>query len=276
MLRPIQEIAENLAPTRDVRRFYARINFSPVLFLIMLAVALCIQLGIIAPTFPQFPPWLNAVHFLVIIYIFLIGAIVLLTPLMVLAMSRNIPMVYAHVACLVVFGVLYRSTHYLWFGNEWAGWGDFARSNAARAVMQAGVAIPYLAAWKSEAAKSLGQVPELVPFFSRVRVESRTVPFAKLISKEMRGKILYMKAANQYVEVTNQYGRTNTLRLTLKEAIEKLPKDSGVRVHRSFWVSDDILQKSRIDWKNQEIKITGEEPIPISRAHLQEVRNLTH
>lgn len=92
----------------------------------------------------------------------------------------------------------------------------------------------------------LGRVPDLVPYFWPVSAIQRQVPHGGLISAELQGEVRALKAQNQYVLVMTDRG-SHLVRMTLRNAIERLPTGSGEQIHRSWWVSNAELATARLD-----------------------------
>ncbi|MEJ6397056.1 LytTR family DNA-binding domain-containing protein [Yoonia sp. 208BN28-4] len=53
---------------------------------------------------------------------------------------------------------------------------------------------------------------------------------------EVRGPVRKVQSANQYVDVTTDNGAA-TLRMPLKDAIDALPQEDGMRISRSVWLA---------------------------------------
>ncbi|MCO4806236.1 MAG: response regulator transcription factor [Flavobacteriales bacterium] len=80
--------------------------------------------------------------------------------------------------------------------------------------------------------------------------------------------ILYIKADNIYIEVYTMDKKVVS-RQTLSAALEKLPEDVFLRVHRSYAVN-----KRKIDSISRSSLKIGEVNIPISRSYKTEVRRI--
>lgn len=76
--------------------------------------------------------------------------------------------------------------------------------------------------------------------------------------------ILYIKADNIYIEVYTK-GRKVVSRQTLSAALEKLPRDLFIRVHRSYAVN-----RKKIDTLGRSSLQIGDVTIPISRSYKSE------
>jgi hypothetical protein len=76
------------------------------------------------------------------------------------------------------------------------------------------------------------------------------------------GDILFIKSMDNYLQFYLKDRKPILVRMTLKEALDKLPKEGFVRVHKSYIVSVAAIESIR----NKTILI-GENEIPIGRAY---------
>lgn len=104
------------------------------------------------------------------------------------------------------------------------------------------------AAIEGRVRRYLGHDQRLVPYFWPVPKALRQSPAAVLLDNGLSGEIVAMNAQNQYVAVFRSGGAaSDLLRITLSAAIARLPADSGVQVHRSWWVSQRALLTAQFD-----------------------------
>ncbi len=76
-----------------------------------------------------------------------------------------------------------------------------------------------------------------------------------LLDDGLYGDVLAMNAQNQYVAVYRVDGaEPELLRITLSAAMARLPANSGIQVHRSWWVSQRALLDAQFDPKALLIK----------------------
>ncbi|MEP0191990.1 MAG: LytTR family DNA-binding domain-containing protein [Erythrobacter sp.] len=114
-----------------------------------------------------------------------------------------------------------------------------------------------------------GVDPELVPFWLPLR---REVDFLQaLLPKDIQGKVLRLRSANQYVEVTTDKG-TYELRATLKSILEMLPKNRGIHLHRSVWLHRDQIKEFGYDNGNPCVIDIQDELVPVSRNKVELVK----
>lgn len=116
----------------------------------------------------------------------------------------------------------------------------------------------------------LGRDPNLVPFFWAVPRHKLTEVPAALIDDGLGGRIRSLQAQNQYVRVTSDQG-SNLLRMSLTQAIAKLPPDSGCQVHRSWWVSHAELRDARFIPEDGILLAADGQSYPVGRTYQADV-----
>jgi len=82
-------------------------------------------------------------------------------------------------------------------------------------------------------------------------------------------EILYVQSDDDYIRLFFKEGRPKLFRMTLKEIQAKLPSDQFIRIHRSFLVAKNKIDK----WGNKALFI-GETEIPIGSNYETEIKNL--
>lgn len=94
--------------------------------------------------------------------------------------------------------------------------------------------------------------------------------FLERLPLEVGRDVIYLKMSDHYVEVVTTAGRCNVL-LRFADAVAELG-DSGVRVHRSYWVAYPHVE----GWANRNqrtlLRLTGGHVVPVSRTHLDGTR----
>ena len=84
--------------------------------------------------------------------------------------------------------------------------------------------------------------------------------------------VIFLKATGHYVEVTTTAGSALIL-MRLADAIDALG-DSGMRIHRSYWVAyrhvTHLMRRDR--HRRTLLRVTGDHELPVSRSFLAEVR----
>ncbi len=83
--------------------------------------------------------------------------------------------------------------------------------------------------------------------------------------------VLFVEAMDNYVKVFRRDMPTVLSQITMKEMESLLPEDAFMRVHRSFIISVNAIEKI----SNRKIYIGGvERPIPVGRKYLEEFNKL--
>lgn len=84
------------------------------------------------------------------------------------------------------------------------------------------------------------------------------------------GRIISMQAQNQYVDILRPSGH-QLVRATLTEMISRQPPDSGLQVHRSWWVGLGELRGARLDAQARLVGASGA-VYPVARNRLSAVK----
>ena len=83
-----------------------------------------------------------------------------------------------------------------------------------------------------------------------------------LLEKVKYDELMWIEADGNHITMNVADGRTYTVRKSLKEITDKLPKDRFLRVHKSFVVQVDVV--TAIDTNHVHL---GEKKIPIGRSY---------
>ena len=62
------------------------------------------------------------------------------------------------------------------------------------------------------------------------------------------------------------------LLMSLSDAIALMPADSGLQVHRSWWVARHAVLRARRDGRNLTLVLRGDRIVPVSRANHAVIR----
>jgi hypothetical protein len=87
-----------------------------------------------------------------------------------------------------------------------------------------------------------------------------------MLSANVRGRIIHIVADNKYVVVTTENG-DQLLSLSLTAAIERIEPESGLRVHRSAWVSWASMDRLVYENGNPRLILTTGDVFPVSRKN---------
>ena len=118
----------------------------------------------------------------------------------------------------------------------------------------------------------LGRVGAFVPVFWPVSIAATPTADGVYLAADLGGVVVAMQVQNQYVQVITTVER-RLMRMTLSQAIEAFPAETGLRVYRSRWVSRSQIGEFMFDRKAFTLKGQGLD-IPDSRANRGEVDTL--
>jgi hypothetical protein len=122
---------------------------------------------------------------------------------------------------------------------------------------------------QSEVTKDqLGDSQEHAP--GEAKQESR---FLQELRSRASGDLISISSELHYLRVTTTDAEVMFL-YNLKDAIEELPSDSGVQVHRSHWVSRAHVRELTKRNGNTECVLSNGKSLPVSRRKYSEVRDL--
>lgn len=93
----------------------------------------------------------------------------------------------------------------------------------------------------------------------------------QLIAPDKRGQLLYLKAELHYLLVVTDCGRSLILS-SLKDAITALPPDSGMQVHRSYWVAWPAITMLKKQGRQGSLLLQDGSEIPVSRQQWSQLQ----
>lgn len=102
----------------------------------------------------------------------------------------------------------------------------------------------------------------------QVKYRLETDTLANHLPKEFRGKIIRMNAIDKYTFVLTERGGVE-IRMSLSRAIE-LCDDPGFRVHRSYWVAREYIQRPTKDGRKWYMEVEGER-VPVSASFYNDI-----
>lgn len=107
--------------------------------------------------------------------------------------------------------------------------------------------------------------------FPQFRTE-KTDALQKLLPNNVRGPVRYIQAQDKYVQVATFNGN-HLLPMPLSQAVSKIDPQSGMRVHRSLWISWEEVD--RVVYENGNPRIIGKdgEVWPVSRKHVKQLKS---
>ena len=96
--------------------------------------------------------------------------------------------------------------------------------------------------------------------------------FFRRLPAELGRDIVYLKMSDHYVEVFTTAGHTVML-MRLADAVAEL-EGMGVRVHRSYWVANDHVERLMRRGRRRFLRLAGGHDVPVSRTYLPAVKTV--
>jgi DNA-binding LytR/AlgR family response regulator len=111
--------------------------------------------------------------------------------------------------------------------------------------------------------------PKLMPIW--LPVSRKDNMLLSRLPLDKRGKILRLKAANQYVEVSTTNGM-HEIRETLSNTVKLVPEKDGIQLHRSIWLNyDEIADLKYVKGNPRVVDIHGN-LVPVSRENVDQIK----
>lgn len=104
-------------------------------------------------------------------------------------------------------------------------------------------------------------------------VAHRPTRFLQELESRVSGDLISISSELHYVRVVTTETEVMFL-YNLKDAIEELPSNAGVQIHRSHWVSKGHVKGLTKRNGNAECTLSNGKKLPVSRRKYSEVRNL--
>ncbi len=201
------------------------------------------------------PPFLKLLHFMpmefpplgllgdIVFYALRIGLYLALAwrfmpPVTAWLVARNIPFAWASFAFFLVLLVLNYTVFHVLMPRGLGFWAEALRL-ARNAAFSLFLHLILMVVMRQELVARLSLVPAMLPFFGVVRRTVRDKALAQMLAPNLSGDLRAIKAQNQYVEVFTAHGSH-----LLRGAIARLPAQSGLQVHRSWWLAQDELAQA--------------------------------
>lgn len=90
--------------------------------------------------------------------------------------------------------------------------------------------------------------------------------FAKKAGLKSIDQIGAIEAQQHYIKILTDDG-SKTVLFRFSDAVEQLPKDSGLRVHRSWWVHKDFVESISKDKNRLFLNLKNGMQVPVSRTY---------
>jgi hypothetical protein len=103
--------------------------------------------------------------------------------------------------------------------------------------------------------------------------EAQSSRFLRELRSRVKGDLISISSELHYIRVTTSDAEVMFL-YNLKDAIEELPANAGIQVHRSHWVSREHIKKLTKKNGSSECVLSNGNTLPVSRRKYTEVREL--
>lgn len=98
------------------------------------------------------------------------------------------------------------------------------------------------------------------------------VHFFRRLPEALGRDVVYLKMSDHYVEVFTTAGHTVML-MRLADAVAEL-EGLGIRVHRSYWVASDHVERLVRRGRRRFLRLAGGHDVPVSRTYLPAVKTV--
>ena len=102
------------------------------------------------------------------------------------------------------------------------------------------------------------------------RPDGRVGTVLKLLPDRVGTDLVYIKSEDHYLEVNTTLG-SSLIKMRFSDAVAELG-DSGMQVHRSYWVATRHVNRSIRSGKRTLLRLTGDHKVPVSVPYLPAVR----
>lgn len=103
--------------------------------------------------------------------------------------------------------------------------------------------------------------------------ELHRTEFMSQVSEEKAGRLLFLKAELHYLQVVTEKGSSLVL-YNLSDAVSELSADTGLLVHRSYWVAYDAIKTLTRRGRQGMLELQNGDSVPVSRSKLKTVGEL--
>lgn len=261
-------VAANLKSSGEALPAFRSFMRSPWSFFLIASLGLLVSTGMMVPSLPQYGGLASGAILVISLLLFIWIVPGLAAPFTLFCMRRNIPFAVAYIAFFLIFSFS-EVIIYVLINRDGHTFLALPERLVRRFVIVTAVHIPLIRTYETMLKEGLGRSPELVPIFLPVQAEPEHPLPASLVDPSLKGRLVSLQAANQYVSVSTE-ASTHLLRMTLKQAEALLPKDAGLRVHRSWWVSMAELKHAELDEKARILTIE-DRSYPVGNTRLDEV-----
>lgn len=214
------------------------------------------------------PFWLRLIVNLGNILLFLGFSYAVLPVLFRDAFARGWPLLWVQIASYMGLSVLVAANFALLDGAPLWSWTMALHFVTVLMITATSVIVGLLMFWVVALPKAGIDVTPAQLWYFRPVSDCKLQPH---LSYDTRGAVMRLTAENQYVRVETETGE-ELLRMTLAEATELVPTDSGLRVHRSHWVAKSEMLALRFEGGNPKLRLRNGSQVPVSRNMVDTLR----
>ncbi len=102
---------------------------------------------------------------------------------------------------------------------------------------------------------------------------SPQLEFMSQVPEEKTGKLVFLKAELHYLQVVTEKGSSLVL-YNLSDAVSELSAETGLSVHRSYWVAYDAIKALTRHGRQGVLELQNGDTVPVSRSKLKRVGEL--
>jgi len=128
-----------------------------------------------------------------------------------------------------------------------------------------------ITALKNEILEKLAVDPKYFPLWKPVKRQLDKLQ--PLLPSDTKGNVHRIHSNKQIVTVVTESGQTD-IRMSLKEAVDLVGQEKGIRIHRSNWLANDQITELLYRNGNPAVKTESGDIFPVSRDKVAEVKNL--
>ena len=250
-------------------------DIKPWKYFLIVAISLGLILGLSAPDSEAIPAWLITITW-VVQSLITIGALLLVHRLV---QATGIPKKVGNLTQLITSGVVaivLLSPLLLWLDILL---GNNSVPTSPQTLFLAlgeetlGMGPPVIVAWLAMNAPFLAGFRLATTSIDEAPETALTPTFLQLVESEKKGKLLSLTAELHYLRVTTDAGKSLVL-YNLRDAIAELPKDQGIQVHRSHWVSFNAIVSFSKHGRQGTLLLLNDDKIPVSRSQLNRIESV--
>lgn len=268
--KPHPLLVSNLKSPEESTRFMTTFIQHPVGFGMVAFTAAFYAMGTMRPIIPQLNEIMSALVVGGSLLLYLFVAPWPATRFVRFALARNIPFAVSYVL-FVSFACWCDVFVYYFIGVDGHTLDQIPIRCLRRTVYTTAIHIPYFILAEQRIRTGLGKSPDLIALFKPVNIQAFHGTPSSLLDNTLKGNLISLRASNQYVVVQSDEGE-DLLRLTLKEAIDLLPPDAGLRIHRSWWVSAQELKEAQVTNGSTTLQTSQGRKYPIGKTRLSDIR----